>query len=152
GRARRAALPGRRDDRRELMALTRRALLGAGAASGMAAAGGAGDEIGSSSSGPDTGAGGAGEPVAFFGRHQAGVATPAQDRLPFAAFDVVLEDRAAVRELLREWTVAAARMTAGRLAEPPAANALLPPTDTGEGVGLGPAQLTVTIGLGPTLF
>jgi len=57
-----------------------------------------------------------------------------------------------VRELLREWTLAAARMTAGRLAEPPAANALLPPTDTGEAVGLSATQLTVTIGLGPTLF
>ena len=57
-----------------------------------------------------------------------------------------------MQELLREWTAAAARMTAGRLAEPAAPNALLPPTDTGEAMGLGPSQLTVTIGLGPSLF
>ena len=63
GRARRAALPGRRDDRRELMALTRRALLGAGAASGIAAAGVAGYEIGSSSSDERGGVAGPGGPV-----------------------------------------------------------------------------------------
>jgi len=77
------------------MALTRRALLGAGAASGIAAAGVAGYEIGSSSSDSGSGAAVAGEPVAFYGRHQAGIATPAQDRLHFAAFDVVVDDRAA---------------------------------------------------------
>jgi len=131
------------------MALTRRALLGAGAASGIAAAGIAGYEIGASSSDEEAVAGTA---VPFTGRHQAGIATPAQDRLHFAAFDVVVDDRRSVQELLREWTAAAARMTAGRPAEPSAPNALLPPTDTGEAMGLGPSQLTVTIGLGPPLF
>jgi len=131
------------------MALTRRALLGAGAASGIAAAGIAGYEIGASSSDEEAVAGTA---VPFTGRHQAGIATPAQDRLHFAAFDVVVDDRRSVQELLREWTAAAARMTAGRPAEPSAPNALLPPTDTGEAMGHGPSQLTVTIGLGPPLF
>ena len=131
------------------MALTRRALIGAGAAGGLAAAGVAGYEIGASSSSedaPDRDA------AAFHGRHQAGIATPAQDRLHFAAFDVVASDRQDVRDLLRAWTAAAARMTAGRPAQPGAANALLPPADTGEALGLGPARLTVTVGLGPSLF
>ena len=30
--------------------------------------------------------------VAFYGEHQAGIATPAQDRLHFAAFDLADED------------------------------------------------------------
>jgi deferrochelatase/peroxidase EfeB len=131
------------------MALTRRALIGAGAAGGLAAAGVAGYEIGASSS-PGDGSGA--DAVAFHGRHQAGIATPAQDRLHFAAFDVVAPGREDVRDLLRAWTAAAARMTAGRPAEPAAANALLPPADTGEALGLGPARLTVTVGLGPSLF
>ena len=41
----------------------------------------------------------------FHGRHQAGIATPAQDRLHFAAFDVEEGLRADdLRGLLREWS------------------------------------------------
>ena len=46
----------------------------------------------------------------FYGAHQAGIATPAQDRLLFAAFDLI-DRRAATssRDLLRTWTDAGAR-------------------------------------------
>ena len=47
--------------------------------------------------------------VPFYGEHQAGIATPAQDRLHFAAFDLVDESRAELRELLREWSQARPR-------------------------------------------
>jgi len=97
------------------MALMRRALIGAGAAGGFAAAGVAGYEIGTASSpedAPDRDA------AAFHGRHQAGIATRAQDRLHFAAFDVVAPDREDMRDLLRAWTAAAARMTAGARPSP----------------------------------
>ena len=50
----------------------------------------------------------------FHGAHQAGIVTPAQDRLHFAAFDVTTEDRAELVALLEGWTAAAAAMTAGR--------------------------------------
>ena len=43
-------------------------------------------------------------------------------------------------------------MCAGRSVGRPAANPLLPPSDTGEALGLTPAHLTVTFGFGPTLF
>ena len=90
--------------------------------------------------------------VAFYGEHQAGIATPAQDRLHFAAFDLVDEDRGALRELMREWTVAAAEMTAGEMVGHVNDVPLAPPDDTGETVGLLPSSLTVTFGFGPSLF
>jgi len=91
--------------------------------------------------------------VAFHGRHQAGIATPAQDRLHFAAFDVEEGLRADdLRGLLREWSRAAERMTAGRPVGDANHEALAPPQDTGEALGLTPAHLTVTFGLGPSLF
>jgi deferrochelatase/peroxidase EfeB len=90
--------------------------------------------------------------VTFFGRHKAGIVTPAQDRLHFAAFDLTTERRDDLRELLRTWTDAAARMSAGEPTVTENANPYAPPDDTGEALGLGPARLTLTFGFGPTLF
>jgi deferrochelatase/peroxidase EfeB len=90
--------------------------------------------------------------VPFHGQYQAGIATPAQDRLHFAAFDVTAERLSDLRDLLRAWTDAAVRMTAGKDAGPPAATELAPPVDTGEALDLPPANLTITFGLGPSLF
>ena len=60
------------------------------------------------------GAGAAASAYPFFGEHQAGIVTPAQDRLHFAAFDVAETlDRDGLIELLTEWTDAAARLTPG---------------------------------------
>src|SRR4051812_8922250 len=92
--------------------------------------------------------------IPFHGANQAGIATPVQDRLHFAAFDVVTEDRAALIALLREWTIAAEAMTAGRPQGRGAVGGQLaaPPDDTGEALGLPASRLTLTIGFGPTLF
>lgn len=131
---------------------SRRALIGwggAGLALGAAAAGGAVALAGTGgSSGP---AGGA---VDFHGAHQAGIATPVQDRLHFAAFDVRTDDRAAFVRLLKEWTAAARRMTAGKAVGDGAYGGLAeaPPDDTGEALGLQASRLTLTIGFGPSLF
>ncbi|MGH8882882.1 MAG: Dyp-type peroxidase, partial [Stackebrandtia sp.] len=97
----------------------------------------------------------ASEAVTFFGRHQAGIATPAQDRLHFTAFDVTTGDRGELVDLLKEWTTAAARMCDGDFAGPggPAGGVYeMPPEDTGEAQGLPASGLTVTIGFGPSLF
>ncbi|GAA4614191.1 iron uptake transporter deferrochelatase/peroxidase subunit [Actinoallomurus liliacearum] len=93
------------------------------------------------------------EAVPFHGAHQAGIATPVQDRLHFAAFDVVTDDRARLIRMLKEWTAAAAAFTGGH-PYGSAAGGLgeAPPDDTGEALGLPPARLTLTIGFGPTLF
>jgi deferrochelatase/peroxidase EfeB len=93
--------------------------------------------------------------VPFYGEHQAGVTTAAQDRLHFVAFDVITKDRDRLVELLREWTAAAARMTAGKDAGIYGAvggTPEAPPDDTGEALGLPPSGLTLTVGFGPTLF
>lgn len=69
------------------------------------------------------------QPVPFHGRHQAGIATPVQQRLVYAAYDVATADRTELIELLRGWTRAAARLTARDR-----------------------DRLTITFGFGPSLF
>ncbi len=90
--------------------------------------------------------------VAFYGQHQAGIGTPAQDRLHFAAFDLLTEDPAELRELMRAWTVAAAEASTGEMVGNVNDLPLAPPDDTGETVGLLSSRLTVTFGFGPGLF
>jgi deferrochelatase/peroxidase EfeB len=131
--------------------LSRRALLASAAGGGIAAAAGGGFVLGREGDSEPTSA--ADQTVPFNGRHQAGIATPAQDRLHFAAFDVEDGLRADdLRGLLRAWSGAAERMAAGRLVGDANHEALAPPQDTGEALGLAPARLTVTFGLGPSLF
>ncbi|MBG6239367.1 deferrochelatase/peroxidase EfeB [Mycetocola sp. CAN_C7] len=139
----------------ERSGLSRRGLLAlAGAAAGGLAVGGA--------SGAAIGAAVAAIPAGtattypFFGAHQAGITTPAQDRLHFAAFDVSrTTDRADLIELLQDWTFAAARLTRSLdVSEDGAVGGsdVAPPDDTGEAQGLPAAGLTITFGFGPTLF
>lgn len=92
---------------------------------------------------------------AFRGKHQAGITTPAQDRLHFAAFDVTTSSRDELVALLTAWTEAADRMTRGLSAGeigPTQGSVNLPPDDTGEAIGLNAGGLTITFGFGPTLF
>lgn len=91
----------------------------------------------------------------FRGEHQAGIDTPVQDRLHFAAFDVRTDSREELIALLAAWTEAAERMTQGGSAGPigPVEGASnLPPDDTGEAIGLPASGLTITFGFGPSLF
>ncbi|MEZ5185193.1 MAG: iron uptake transporter deferrochelatase/peroxidase subunit [Candidatus Nanopelagicales bacterium] len=93
--------------------------------------------------------------VPFFGDHQAGILTPAQDRLHFAAFDLTATRRDDLIRLLQDWTAAAAAMTAGRdVGEFGATSGPYdaPPQDTGEALGLAPSALTITVGFGRSLF
>ncbi|MEV4618962.1 iron uptake transporter deferrochelatase/peroxidase subunit [Asanoa sp. NPDC049573] len=93
--------------------------------------------------------------VPFHGDHQAGIITPAQDRLHFVAFDVITKDRDRLVSMLKDWSAAAARMTAGQDAGTiGAVNGIpeAPPDDTGEALDLPPAGLTLTVGFGPGLF
>ena len=92
------------------------------------------------------------EAIDFYGPHQAGIATSAQEFLQFASFDLTSTDGNDLRALLVDWTAAAAALSAGRAFEPAPESPGEPPTDTGEAAGLGPQRLTVTIGFGPSLF
>ncbi len=90
--------------------------------------------------------------VPFHGLHQAGIVTPAQDRLLFASFDVITDDRDDLVGMLQEWTRASRRMTAGRPVGTDNNDQDAPPDDTGEADDLDAAALTVTFGFGASLF
>ncbi|WP_217240658.1 iron uptake transporter deferrochelatase/peroxidase subunit [Streptomyces sp. AC555_RSS877] len=144
------------DDSAEAAAPSRRALIGwggAGLALGAVAAGGT---VAMTNVGDDADPAGAstGAAIAFHGTHQAGISTPVQDRLHFAAFDVTTDDRAAFVQMLKDWTEAARQLTAGHAVGEGAYGGLpeAPPDDTGEALGLKPSRLTLTIGFGPSLF
>jgi deferrochelatase/peroxidase EfeB len=95
------------------------------------------------------------EPVPFRGERQAGIITPAQDRMHFASFDVTTDNREDVVAMLKEWTAMAERMTRGDEAVADGAiglNPYAPPADTGEALGLPASALTLTIGFGPSFF
>ena len=93
--------------------------------------------------------------VDFHGEHQAGIVTPTQANLHFAALDVTTKDRAKLQQLLKTWTEAARRMTAGQEVVTNGAvgsGDFAPPGDTGEALDLPASDLTLTIGFGPSLF
>ena len=145
--------------------LSRRGLLGWGAASAaVGAVGFAGGMATANASegdgdGRGDGDGTAGDAKAvasdsypFYGTHQAGIVTPAQDRLHFAAFDVTTTSREDLVALLTAWTAAAAEMTAGRPVGGDPTSYSAPTNDSGEADGLSASRLTLTFGFGPTLF
>ncbi|UXA18676.1 Dyp-type peroxidase [Mycobacterium sp. SMC-4] len=83
---------------------------------------------------------------AFHGPHQAGVATAPQAHAQFIALDLVPQPDRTARDtlgaILRLWTADAQRLTQGRPAL----------ADTEPELAERPARLTVTVGLGSTVF
>src|ERR1700756_2183143 len=91
----------------------------------------------------------------FYGQvHQGGIATLPQRYAVFMSFSLADGARRAdLQALLARWSGAAAILQQGKpigTVQPQVD--VQPPTDTGEAYGLSPASLTVTIGLGPSLF
>ena len=123
---------------------TRRGFLSAAGAAGVTAGLGLGAD-------KALGKGAGGDAVPFFGAHQAGIATHTPEHVQFATLDLVSSSRTDLRSLLQELSAAAALLCSGRpvgaLQTGDAA-----PVDTGEAVGLPTARLTVTFGLGPSVF
>lgn len=143
-----------RDDarpRRGAMTRRRALLLGGSGALGVAAAGAGGFAVGRADARDGDEHPSAGV-VPFFGEHQAGIATPAQDRLVFGAFDLTTDDASELRDLLMAWTAAAALMTQGKPTGTVAGHPEVPPSDTGEAEGLPASQLTITFGVGRGVF
>jgi deferrochelatase/peroxidase EfeB len=137
--------------------ISRRGLLGLAAAggAGLVVGGAAGGALAAAVAGAASGSGTTTR-YDFHGTHQAGITTPAQDRLHFAAFDLAEgATRDQLASLLADWTDAAARMTQGlEIGETGAVGGspYAPPQDTGEAQGLPASGLTITFGFGPTLF
>ncbi|MHA6534609.1 iron uptake transporter deferrochelatase/peroxidase subunit [Paenibacillus sp. BAC0078] len=132
--------------RREMLRLTGASglglLLGGGSVGGIMAAGQAAAPPQASSA----------DSIPFYGTHQAGILTPAQNFLCFAAFDLTTTKLADVKKLLQAWTTAAAALTSGSLIGSVNDNPNLPPSDTGEADGLTPSKCTLTFGVGPAFF
>jgi deferrochelatase/peroxidase EfeB len=149
-------MTGRRDDQsgsapRPSGGLARRGLLAA--AGGLAASAGAVFAAGSTAAAtPDAAAPPQPATEDFWGPHQAGIVTPAQDHTYLAAFDLTTGKRDDVVKLLQTWTAAASRMTAGNTAAPVVADLNAPGSDSDEALGLAPARLTLTFGFGAGLF
>ncbi|MBW9214898.1 deferrochelatase/peroxidase EfeB [Mumia sp. zg.B53] len=137
----------------ERRGISRRGLIGGGAALGVgAAAVGFGAGRGTA---VETERAGAAAAYSLYGAHQPGIVTPVQDRLHFATFDVTTDSRAALVDMLRAWTDAAARMMHGDGAGPSGPTSGdydAPPDDTGEAIDLPPSRLTLTFGFGASLF
>ena len=95
----------------------------------------------------------AGDILPFYGEHQGGVVTPPQQRLFFASLDLLTDDRDALQTLMKRWTEAVPLLTAGLPVGPvEPANAAAAPADTGEATDLPPSRLTITVGLGRSVF
>jgi len=130
--------------------------LGAGAVGLVAGA--AGGFLGGRSSAAPSDSGSApaaadGGIVEFLGEHQAGIATPVQDRMHLAAFDVTSTRRDDLVSLMKDFSSAIGYMTRGIPIDSDAgSDPLSPPADTGEAYGLSPGHLTVTVGFGRSLF
>jgi deferrochelatase/peroxidase EfeB len=87
----------------------------------------------------------------FFGVHQAGIATaPTQLQTYFASFDLQTDKASDIVTLLRRWTDLSAKLTSGGVNAGQPASVLS--TDSGDVLDLPAARLTITFGLGPTLF
>jgi deferrochelatase/peroxidase EfeB len=138
--------------------LTRRRFLVAAAGVGaVAVAGGAGASLAGLGARPglaaDATSAAGPSIIPFDGAHQAGITRPAtpQPASLLAAFDVVAPDRDGLAGALRELT-ARSRLLAAAWS-PDAGDQLYPPPESGVvGASTGPADLTVTVSVGASLF
>jgi deferrochelatase/peroxidase EfeB len=89
--------------------------------------------------------------VPFHGRYQAGILPLPQPATSVVSFDATAEGRGELTDLLQALTARARLLTAGGLPAPTGIGA--PPSDSGTlGPSIVPDGLTVTVGVGSTLF
>ncbi len=84
---------------------------------------------------------------------QGGIRTTPQRHCVFMVFDLTASTATELQVLLARWSAAIAQLQAGRMigsVEPAHGDGV--GADTGEALDLGPASLTVTVGLGPGVF
>lgn len=87
------------------------------------------------------------EEISFYGKHQAGITTPMQKNIYFVVLDLRTTDKNELIQLFKDWTDYTQKLVNGELVKKDGSNALLPPSDTGETVGLNPYRLTLTFGV-----
>ncbi|MBT2726664.1 deferrochelatase/peroxidase EfeB [Bacillus sp. ISL-75] len=92
------------------------------------------------------------EIVPFYGKHQSGITTKTQNHVYFVSLDVTTSKKEDLVQLFKDWTKAAALLSEGKAVGDLSSNEFLPPKDTGEAAGLSASNLTITFGVGPSLF
>ncbi|MEH6904393.1 iron uptake transporter deferrochelatase/peroxidase subunit [Neobacillus drentensis] len=90
--------------------------------------------------------------VPFYGKQQSGITTKTQNHVYFVSLDVTTSQKEDLVQLFKDWTKAAALLSKGKAVGDLSSNEFLPPKDTGEAAGLSASNLTVTFGVGPSLF
>lgn len=154
------------DDRAARTGVSRRGLFGAGlaaAGAGAGAAAGIGGATAATGVNPFTAAANGDESIDLSQSHpfyattarqsQGGVQTTPQRYCVFMTFDLSTNVATELQVLLARWSAAIAQLQAGKTVgsvEPAHGNGV--GADTGEALDLGPASLTVTVGLGPGVF
>ncbi|HDL4146016.1 TPA: Dyp-type peroxidase, partial [Mannheimia haemolytica] len=88
----------------------------------------------------------------FYGKHQAGIVSPAQKHIYFLVLDLDTTDIAKVKTLFQNWTEYSRNLTLGKNVKPYSANAYVPPADTGEADSLSAQNLTLTFGVSANFF
>ena len=94
----------------------------------------------------------ANQAIPFYGKRQSGITTPIQRQVYFAVLDLATEDLETIRGIFKSWTAYIARMMQGELVEAYKSNTKLPPTDTGEAVGMGTERLNITVWVSPSFL
>jgi deferrochelatase/peroxidase EfeB len=103
------------------------------------------------SSGSGSSSTGSGRAIEFHGAHQAGILTPPQLAATFVSFNVIASDRNALQQMFKTLTERARFLTAG--GAPVDLGVASPPSDSSTiGPDVVPDGLTITVGVGPTLF
>jgi deferrochelatase/peroxidase EfeB len=86
----------------------------------------------------------------FHGQHQQGIVTRQQSQLAFGVFDITTTSKQELLEVLREWSLASELLIHGRSLG--SLDPAYPPIDTGETEGVESSALTLTFGIGPSVF
>lgn len=90
--------------------------------------------------------------VKFYGKHQSGITTDTTTHVYFASLNVLVGSQSELQELFKTWTPLAVRLMNGEQLEEASPGVFTPPDDTGEAAGLDASNLTLTFGVGPSLF
>ena len=90
--------------------------------------------------------------VNFYGKHQSGITTPVQKNIYFASLTVLVTTKEELQALFKKWTPLIVRLMNGESMVDLTTNTRVPTGDTGEADGLNASNLSITVGVGPSLF
>lgn len=90
--------------------------------------------------------------ITFNGKHQSGISTNHQSNIYFASMNFVGNSETELQKLFQQWTTYSERLMQGLTVKEDDSNGYVPPTDTGDAINLHSANLTITFGIGSSLF